>query len=361
MPTATALVTANTPDPQLAEEAVATALVASGITHASAVLLFLTPEFARHAQAAVMAAARRAQCMQVAGGIAAGVFTESGWALDRPTAAALVLDDGFSLKPCGHANSPLLSLASTLPPSDWFTATPRFGSVFGDRFSANAAPETPSLWQQGRLSIAPYFSLQLTGAEMDIGLSTGLKLLGKPQRIEQCNGFEVEMLGNQAATRHLIRALPSEVREAPAQHLHHLSAVLFDTAPGPGQTGRAVAVIDVANTQTVTIAERVRRGQYLAWAIRQPLAAEAEMRDTVAGLTVAKPDFALMFSCIGRGPFFYGGDDRDLQALRERFPGLPILGAYGNWQLAPFLSAGKRATQQLQNTVVTALIGSAPT
>ena len=84
------------------------------------------------------------------------------------------------------------------------------------------------------------------------------------------------------------------------------------------------------------------------------------MRDTVAGLTVAKPEFALMFSCIGRGPFFYGGEDRDLLALRERFPGLPILGTYGSGQLAPFLSTGKRATQQLHNTVVTALIGSAP-
>ena len=360
MTIATALVTANTPDPQLAEEAVATALVASGIAHASAVLLFLTPEFARHAQAAVTAAARRAQCMQVTGGIAAGVFTESGWALDRPAAAVLVLGEGFSLKPCEHADSPLLGLARASPPSDWLAATPRFGAVFGDSFSANAAPETPSLWQQGRLSSAPCFSLQLSGAEMDIGLSTGLKLLGKPQRIEQCTGFEVETLGNQPATRHLIRALPQEMREAPTRHLHHLSAMLFDTLPGPGQTGRAVAIIDAANSQTVTIAERVHRGQYLGWAIRQPLAAEAEMRDTVAGLSVAKPEFALMFSCIGRGPFFYGGEDRDLLALHERFPGLPILGTYGSGQLAPFLSAGKRATQQLHNTVVTALIGSAP-
>ena len=76
------------------------------------------------------------------------------------------------------------------------------------------------------------------------------------------------------------------------------------------------------------------------------------MRDTVAGLAVTTPAFALMFSCIGRGPFFYGGEDRDLLALRERFPDLPILGVYGSGQLAP--------TQQLHNAVVTALIGSLP-
>ena len=40
------------------------------------------------------------------------------------------------------------------------------------------------------------------------------------------------------------------------------------------------------------------------------------------------PRFALMFSCMGRGPYFYGGVDRDLELVRQRFPGMPLLGAY---------------------------------
>ena len=350
MNAATALVTANTPDPQLAGEAVATALAKAGLTQASAVLLFLTPEFSRHAQAAVTAAARRAQCMQVAGGMAAGVLSEIGWALDRPAAAALVLGNRFTLTPCEHAETPLLSFAGASPTADWLGAAPRFGALFGNGFSGNADATTASLWQNSRLNAAPYSSLKLSGAEIDIGVSTGLKMLGAAQRIEHCTGFEITTLGNQPAARSLARALPPEMRETPARHLHHLSALIFDTSPSPGQTGRAVAIIDAA--QAVTVAEHVRPGQYLAWAIRQPLAAEASMRDTVAGLAVTTPAFALMFSCIGRGPFFYGGEDRDLLALRERFPDLPILGVYGSGQLAP--------TQQLHNAVVTALIGSLP-
>jgi len=57
-----------------------------------------------------------------------------------------------------------------------------------------------------------------------------------------------------------------------------------------------------------------------------------------------------MFSCIGRGPYFYGGEDRDLQALTSRFPGLPVLGLYGSNQIAP-LNGGRL----LHNGVVTAL------
>ena len=51
------------------------------------------------------------------------------------------------------------------------------------------------------------------------------------------------------------------------------------------------------------------------------------------------PACALMFSCIGRGPLFYGSDDRDLLAFREAFPETPLLGAYGTSQIFPH--AGK--------------------
>ncbi|MGV0951628.1 MAG: FIST C-terminal domain-containing protein, partial [Azonexus sp.] len=67
-----------------------------------------------------------------------------------------------------------------------------------------------------------------------------------------------------------------------------------------------------------------------------------------------KPDFALMFSCLGRGPLFYGNDDRDLLAFREQFPGVPLIGAYGSGQIAP--AGGKN--QLFRNTVVTLLCES---
>ncbi|MCR4302539.1 MAG: FIST C-terminal domain-containing protein, partial [Sulfuricaulis sp.] len=41
------------------------------------------------------------------------------------------------------------------------------------------------------------------------------------------------------------------------------------------------------------------------------------------------------FPCMGRGPNFFGNRDRDLDALRSRFPGLPIIGMYGNGEIGP--------------------------
>jgi small ligand-binding sensory domain FIST len=365
MTLATALVSANAAHARLAEEAVAAALDKAGLARANAVLLFLTPEFARCAQAAVTAAAHAAQCLQVAGGIAPGVLTEQGWVLDRPAAAALVFGDPFSLAPCAHADAPLLGLADALPPADWLAMAPRFGGVLGSGFADPSTRGGPALWQQGRPA-APHASLSLGGAEFAVGLSTGLRVLGKAQRITRASGFDLETLDGCPAAQSLRDALPPDLRDAPARHAHHLAAILHDAEPAPddprhGRGDRIAAVIDAASEHTVTLAERVRGGQYLAWATRQPAAAEAEMRAAVARLEVAAPACALMFSCIGRGPFFYGGEDRDLAALRARFPGLPILGAYGTGQLAlaedPPGGAGLGGSRLYHNAVVAALVG----
>jgi len=82
------------------------------------------------------------------------------------------------------------------------------------------------------------------------------------------------------------------------------------------------------------------------------------MRQSIARLAERdyRPACALVFSCIGRGPYFYGGEDRDLAVLRERFPGLPLLGSYGTGQIAAVQCGATMQNRQLQNTVVSALI-----
>ena len=65
----------------------------------------------------------------------------------------------------------------------------------------------------------------------------------------------------------------------------------------------------------------------------------------------AEPEFALLFSCLGRGPYFYNGGDQDLALLKTLFPKLPIIGFYGNGEIAPI--QGKN--EMLQYSAVLAL------
>jgi small ligand-binding sensory domain FIST len=378
---ATALVSANEAHPQLAEEAVQQALAKAGLTQASSVLLFLTPEFSRHAQAAVTAAARAAQCTQVAGGIASGVLTEAGWALDRPAAAVMVMGGELSL---GFPSADLLSVPSSVPssdggpvlsyasgtfPAEWADASTRFGSTFSGSFSGTSADAHPAVWQQSRLSEAQRFSIKFNAAELAIGVSSGMQALGQPIRIDSCHAYDLQTVGGQRAADSLREALPAEFGEQQPLPLHLFSAHLMDDEDCVGElteTGdscyRSTPIIAVNADHSLTLAEQPRPGQFLVWCMRQAETAAQEMSLCLdrLGTRIAQPAAALMFSCIGRGPYFYGGEDRDLQCLCERFPGLPILGTYGTGQIAPADRRAGYANRQLENAVVTALIGRQP-
>lgn len=362
MTVATALVSGNDPLPQLAEQAVNAALKKSGLTQANGVLLFLTPDFARHAQAAVTVAARAARSMQVAGGIAAGVFTEEGWVLDRPAAAVMVFGSGLSLAPqpeqADESEAALLSYTGGNFPESWANPPARFGGSF----TGTVGYADPVAWQQSRLDAQQRCSIRVLGARASLGVSSGLRLLGKPQRIVSSTDYDLQKLGRHSALDSLNHALPPEYRKPPRLPLHQLTAVRVATenladAQSALATGQhhPIAIIAANGDGSLTLSERTVPGQYLAWAIRQPLPAEADMRQALTRLAEKSPapDCALMFSCIGRGPYFYGGEDRDREVLCERFPGLPLLGIYGTGQIAPTVGG---TNHQLQNAVVTALL-----
>ena len=345
MNAASALITGNEPLPMLAEQAVREALARTGSQHANSVLLFLSGEFTRHAHSTVLAAARAAQCTQVFGGIAAGLCTDTGWVLDRPAVAAMVLCGPYSLA-SGEAHRPLPVLCCTSSPfpSEWAESR-RFGTHF------HGAAGHSAVWQQGRPVEHGCAEAQILGADVDIALSTGLCSIGTALTVEAVRGYDVLTIGGQPALDSLLRLLPPDWRSRQPLPLHLINATIDDDeVPACVQ---AAAVISTNADRSVSLTVAVHPGQQLRWAIRQPLAAEAEMREALDSLVPKKaaPDFGLFFSCIGRGPYFYGGEDRDLAALIERFPGMPVIGTYGTGQIA----FSGNSSRQLQNSVVTAL------
>ena len=346
MKVASALVAGNRPEPELAREAVRTALAAAGLERADNVILFLSRDFSRHPQPAVLAAARAAGCLSVCGSTASGLFTERGWQLDQPAAAALVFSS--EAHQAVSNDSPQLSFSGHgRLPFEWQDGGPRVGLLDSDA----------AVWSHGRTADNGCAEFRLPGLSARLARSSGLRLLGEPLPIEQCAGYELRRVGGHSALDSLRRALPAELREH--LPLHQIAVLRQADAPG-------IALLSANADGSLTLADTLNDGDKISWAIRQPLAAEQEMRDallvarmeTTAGATVnpkKQPNFALMFSCIGRGPLFYGNDDRDLVAFRDTFPGTPLLGAYGTGQIAPL--AGQN--RLFHNTALTLLFESA--
>lgn len=316
MKVATGLVTGHRPAPELARDAVQAALAGAGLQRADNVILLLTRDFIRNPQPAVLAAARAAGTLSVSGCTASGLFTERGWQLDQPTAAALVYTSPSKKT---STESPILSFSGQgRLPFDWQDGSPRAGLIDADAMT----------WSNGRTTDNACAETHLPGLNVRMARSSGLRLLGDPLPVEHCHGYELGRVGGNRAIDSLYRALPPELREHPP--LHQIAILRQPDEPG-------IAILSANGDGSLTLAETLNAGEMITWAIRQPLAAEHEIRQVLnaAASPHKPPDFGLMFSCIGRGPLFYGDDDRDLLVFREAFPDTPLLGAYGTGQIIP--------------------------
>lgn len=336
MRVASSLASGPHPLPELAATAVREALARAELTRADSVLLFLTRDFARHAQPALVAAARAAGSLQVSGCTAYGLLTEEGWLLDQSGAAALVIGD---TETAAEPGAPLLSFSGhgTLP-WGWQDGAPRAGLLDSDA----------AAWAHGRQAEDSCAEVRLPGLHARIACSTGLRLLGDTLTVDAASAYDLQRVGGLSASDSLQRCLPAELRQNPP--LHRIVVVIDHDMP-------SVPILGLNSDGSLNLAAALPAGSQIRWAIRQPLAAEQDMRQalSVAVDGEKRPNFAVMFSCLGRGPLFYGNDDRDLLVFREQFPGVPLIGAYGSGQIAPVGGQNRL----FQNAVVTLLFESA--
>lgn len=352
----TGLARGRTADPTLAAQAVQAAMERAGLDHPQAVLLYLTSDFAQDPGASITAAVRTSGCLQVTGCAAAGVFTDEDWVLDAPAAAAMVLGDGISLHPChGETAQTFTACAPNALDLHWLNrGGPRFGGVSGD--ATGRGPY--SVWTGGRLQESGRSELHLRGTRLRVGVSQGIRPLSRPAALEQVRGHDVCVVGGDTALGTLVRELPLSVRAPDRIPTHLLMAgVTYGEPEHALEEGRfhLLPVVGVnSDDKSVTVAGELAPGLDLFWALRQPQAAERDMGAMVDRLsegTPAPPAFGLVFPCLGRGPWFYGGEDRDLQAIKQRFPEMPLIGFYGNGEIAHLDGANRL----LQYSVVLAL------
>ncbi|MDD5330946.1 MAG: FIST C-terminal domain-containing protein [Sulfuricella sp.] len=347
MTIATGLATAPIAEAHLAAEAVNAAMEKAGLTVANSVLLFLTPEFARDPKPALLAASRASNCTRIIGCTAAGIFTEQDWVLDAPAAAAMVFG-GVGLAPANHAraNDLILSLAAPNAINSAWINEPgrRFGAISGD-----ATGQGPfKVWCGGRISENGRCETLLSGATGSIGISQGIRPLSDPIEITQASGYDIVTIGRQPALNVLARDLPYDLRAEDNLPLHLLMVGIIDgdpaTAIDEGRFRLSPIISTNPNDRSVTLSAQLAAGERMFWAVRQPLAAERDMRLTLDRLEKdlgSEPDFGLLFPCMGRGPYFYGGVDRDLDLVRRRFPSLPLIGFYGNGEIGPLNGANQ--------------------
>lgn len=352
---ATGLAYGRTPEPELAAQAVKQAMKKSGIKIPSAVLLFLSSEFASDPESAVKAAAKAASCTQIIGCSATGIFTEDDWILDSPAAAAMVFSDSATLnviKETIDQNLVMTLAAPNAMNSTWLSKPGlRFGGISGDAIGQGPF----SVWENGKGASLGYCEVEFQNAKIAVAASHGVKILSSPQIISQADNYDLISVNHIDAATQLKQAWHNYHKEKELP-LHQIVTIYADNEAALNEGNYNVATIISINEPhgSITLSKRLQTNDYMAWAVRDVNTAQIDIVKTATKLgqqLEADPTFALLFSCLGRGPSFYDGSDQDLALLKTLFPSMPIIGFYGNGEIAPI--AGK--SEMLQYSAVLGL------
>lgn len=347
-------------DPHLAFEAVSAGLRRQAATRARSVLLFLSGHFARDPIPAIHAAARAAETTQIAGCTAVGVLTEEDWVIDTPAAAALVFAHEGELQgrsPALDAGSDDWLLALAAPNSasrDWL-AMPgrRIGAVAGDGNGRGPFP----VWSAGKLLESGRLDLQVPQRDCRVAVSTGLTPLSALLGVTEVKAYDLLRVSHRPALSALVaQALPHLEAGQPFPW-HRLLLARADDEPRLALASgdyELLPVLGVNPDRSLIVGGKLLAGDRIFSVLREPNMAKQELD---LKLTTTRPEippqYGMLFNCAGRGPAFFDGRDADWDSVRRAYPQLPLIGFYGNGEIAP---VGGR-TRLLQYASVCALIG----
>ncbi|MBB5019505.1 small ligand-binding sensory domain FIST [Chitinivorax tropicus] len=348
MKVASAIATARQPSAELVMEVIESARVAAGLARVESMLLFLTSDFSADITHTLRAVARTAGTTQIFGCTAMGLATEEEWVLDGAAAAVLVFGEGVGIAPAPVSREPdqLLTLAAPSAINQLWLNSPgsRFGGVAGD-----ATGQGPyAIFRNAGSVMEGNVDLRMNGMRCRAAAGHGYRPLADALAVTACQGFTISSLDGMPPWQSLQRVLPGYERATSRRQLETRVALLVemghDIVPCP------LLCLDEGS---ITITRKLEPGQRVFWGLRQALYSEQETASLLEAMTAdtnTPPSFGLMFTSAGRGPAFYGGEDLDLQQFRRHFPNTPLLGLYGNGQIAP-----GQPTRMLDNSVVFSL------
>jgi small ligand-binding sensory domain FIST len=185
--------------------------------------------------------------------------------------------------------------------------------------------------------------LAVGGTAPVIGVAQGCMPIGAPYVVTRAEGNLVHEIGSRPALdvlREAIATLPE-----PAERIRRaglFAGLAMDPAKSPLERGdflvRNLLGVD-QSSGAVAVAEGVRVGQTIQFQIRDAEASREDLGATLAAVRAAlgsrRPAFCCYFNCAGRGAGLFGQPDHDVALIRQSLGDFPLIGFFGNGELAP--------------------------
>ncbi len=185
-----------------------------------------------------------------------------------------------------------------------------------------------------------------------VAISQGCRPAGKPVRVTRAHDNLILELDGRSPYEVLESSVPAECLRAPE---HTVACVSVGLIPDPAQAVLRPGEYLIRNlvaadpdTGILAIADSIEEGQSIVFAVREANAAREDLCAVVSRVAAESGGethrFGLYFNCLARGESLYGAPGVDAEILGRAFPGIPILGFFGNAEIAPIRGASQLFT-----------------
>jgi small ligand-binding sensory domain FIST len=367
MTAGTGLVTGRPAD-QAAEEAARAALARSGLAHVDLALVFATADAYPLAGQVSDRVRRTTGSRHVLGCSGAGVLTESAEAEAGPAVAVMVLgapdrgaltpfvvsgrdvldgDAGAEIRervgPEVHDHGSLVVLPDPVnfEPADFllgFGARLDPAPIFG-----GLAAGTPTFELGGDGVLHGAVAGFALGERPPFGIAQSCEPIGEPLVVTEAVGHTIKAIAGRRpldVLRDAVHAVPDYERRV--ARFGVFAGLAADPAKSPLERGDfLIRVLAGADQElgAISLTEPVVAGQTIQFQLRDPGAARADLGSMLIRvaeqLAGRPPAFGLYFTGAERGRDLYGEPDHDVTRIRERLGEWPLIGFFGNGELAP--------------------------
>ena len=353
-----------------AAEATRMAMGNASIAKADIAIVFATINYQTEYEELYQAVHAYSSCDELIGCSGMSILTSDGEFEDEPALAVMVLRSeqisavSFSLQgtaseigeqiqqnvqPQLQDNSLLMIFPDirSVEPAELVTQIGSDGAtlpVVGAAVSGDATGAQMYHWKGTQATEGGVTGLLLTGDfRTEIGVAQGCQPIGKPREVTKADGRVIFELDDEPALENFKDVLKlltqDDIRRSGGTVF--IGIAMDDTNTNPTRGDFLIRNLIGINEEhaAIAISEEVKDGQLVQFHLRNPLAAAEEIRAIIAQLAEKTeqhpPDFGLYFNCLGRGKGLYGAENHDISVIQEQFPGLPVIGFFGNSEFAP--------------------------
>jgi len=180
--------------------------------------------------------------------------------------------------------------------------------------------------------------------DFELGVTQGCIAACKPLTVTKADQNIISEINHTPAFKLLKQKIPQSLIEDQNEFIRIVSIGICSIDYNESRSNRDYLVRNILGVNStngeIGIADSIVEGDQIVFTLRNPDMAREDLKNMLGNMKsnikdLDKVRFGIYFNCCGRGAHFYGHQDIDTAYISSYFPEVPIIGFFGNSELAP--------------------------